>query len=25
VVPVPELHHNYLIEIDGVALDLAAR
>jgi reactive intermediate/imine deaminase len=25
VVPVPELHHGYLIEIDGVALDPAAR
>lgn len=24
VVPVPELHHGYLIEIDGVALDAAA-
>jgi 2-iminobutanoate/2-iminopropanoate deaminase len=24
VVPVPELHHGYLIEIDGVALDSAA-
>ena len=24
VVPVPELHHGYLIEIDGVALDPAA-
>lgn len=24
VVPVPELHHGYLIEIDGVALDGAA-
>jgi hypothetical protein len=24
VVPVPELHHGYLIEIDGVALDTAA-
>ena len=23
VVPVPELHHGYLIEIDGVALDTA--
>lgn len=23
VVPVPELHHGYLIEIDGVALDAA--
>lgn len=25
VVPVPELHHGYLIEIDGVALDPEAR
>ena len=24
VVPVPELHHGYLIEIDGVALDTAS-
>lgn len=24
VVPVPELHHGYLVEIDGVALDAAA-
>ena len=24
VVPVPELHHGYLIEIDGMALDVAA-
>lgn len=25
VVPVPELHHGYLIEVDGVALDPSAR
>lgn len=24
VVPVPELHHGYLIEVDGIALDAAA-